>query len=49
MEDLGVQGLAEPKKPHWDHIEYHFEVSVGCESSEDTDECNDSTCYRWNC
>ena len=43
-----VRDLAEPDLPRWDHVEYHFEVSVGCGSSEETNECDGHKCYRWH-
>ena len=43
-----VLGLAELETLCWDHVDYHFGVVVGHESSEGIGECSGRKCYRWN-
>ena len=42
----GGAGFHRAKQLHYDHVDYHFGVVVGCKPCEDTDECNGHRCYR---
>ena len=43
-----ILGLAEPKKPHWVHVDFCFGVNGGHDSSEGTGECNGRRYYKWH-
>ena len=48
MEGPVVLGLANPKQPHWGHVDYRFGVSGGNKSSEDTAGYNGHKCCIWH-